>query len=149
MADQKFGRNRRAASNAGQSMRTARNKRRNAEKAHAEKIAQPSVVDYKRGAVRVDKAQKHADALTGLRFTKLGRIAAQRIAAAGAPLTAFQRTVSMADKLAAAQAAAHRTSVEDFLRAKRFRDEQTRKAERRDEARSMHAARAAIPGSAL
>lgn len=41
MADQKFGRNSRAPTNAQQVRRTERNKRVNAEKAHAAKIQQP------------------------------------------------------------------------------------------------------------
>lgn len=41
MADQKFGRNKRAPTNSGQRMRTERNKRRHAEAAHARKVQQP------------------------------------------------------------------------------------------------------------
>lgn len=41
MADQKFGRNSRAPSNAMQVRRTERNKRINGERAHARKIQQP------------------------------------------------------------------------------------------------------------
>lgn len=63
MADQKFGRNKRAPNAASQARRTERNKRRNAEKAHALKLQQPhggqrSVDMYGGHQQKVDAASK-------------------------------------------------------------------------------------------
>lgn len=63
MADQKFGRNKRAPNAASQVRRTERNKRRNAERAHALKMQQPhsgqkSVEMYGGHQPRVNSAEK-------------------------------------------------------------------------------------------
>ncbi len=79
MADQKFGRNGRAPSNANQARRTERNKRRHAENAHAMSMRQPEPGECFYGHPRkMDKAAKHFAACMSLQTARRARAHAIR-----------------------------------------------------------------------
>ena len=78
MADQKFGRNKRAPNAASQVRRTERNKRRNAERAHALKMQQPhagqsSAAMYGGHQPRLDAARKFINICLNLGLVRAAR----------------------------------------------------------------------------